>query len=193
MRIIAGIWRSRQLHRPDSTKTRPMPDRLREGVFNMLGVRYGTPGALPPIRVADVFAGSGSNGLEALSRGAVNCVFYERDRTALAALRRNFALLGVTEATGRIAPGDAWKRAVSPGEFGVAELMFLDPPFAESADPTDSGLVYRFLAALRQPSETPSVVVLHHESKVTYGSGIAGWDVSDARTYGSNRVTFFAR
>jgi 16S rRNA (guanine966-N2)-methyltransferase len=169
-----------------------MPDRVRESLFNMLGVHCGTPGALPPLRVADVFAGSGSNGLEALSRGAMNCIFFERDRTALAALQRNLTELGVPNSTGRIVAGDAWKKATLPGEFGVAELIFLDPPFVESDDPTESGAVHRFLAALRREVELPKLVVLHHESGVCFGGGsIEGWKVSLDRTFGSNRITFF--
>lgn len=168
-----------------------MPDRVRESLFNMLGVHYGTPGALPPLQVADVFAGSGSNGLEALSRGAVTCAFFEQDRTALATLRRNLAELGVPYSTGRIVAGDAWKEATLPREFGVPELMFLDPPFVESADPTESGAVHRFLVALRRIPEPPKLVVLHHESGVQFGSCIGSWRVSNDRTFGLNRITFF--
>ena len=108
MRIIGGKWRSRRIHRPDSPATRPVPDRVKESIFNILGNHYDCLGSLPPIRVADVFAGGGSMGLEALSRGAAHCTFFERDRTALAVLRKNFTTLDVKkEAT--IIARDAWR------------------------------------------------------------------------------------
>src|SRR3989304_6946937 len=94
MRIIGGQWRSRRLLRPETDSTRPMPDRVKQAIFDMLGSRYDDPGALPPLLVADVFAGGGSMGLEALSRGAAFCSFFERDRQALEALCSNIESLG---------------------------------------------------------------------------------------------------
>ncbi|MCH7814456.1 MAG: RsmD family RNA methyltransferase [Planctomycetes bacterium] len=82
MRIIAGRWRSRRIAAPPSRTTRPFPDRIKEAVFDILGARWGSPGTVPPLWVADLFAGSGSLGLEAVSRGARGCVFVERDRAA---------------------------------------------------------------------------------------------------------------
>jgi len=130
MRIIAGKWRSRRLERPETELTRPMPDRVKEMVFNKLGVHYGCPGLLPSIRVADVFAGSGSNGLEALSRGAEHCIFFERDRQALDTLGRNIAVLDA-EADSTVVVGDAWQRAIESLGGNAIELMFLDPPYAD--------------------------------------------------------------
>ena len=69
-----------------------MPDRLKEAIFAMLGDYYDCPGELPELHVADVFAGSGSLGLEALSRGASTCYFFERDRKALEMLKINLRM-----------------------------------------------------------------------------------------------------
>src|SRR5687768_3674487 len=91
MRIIAGAWRGRPLAAPPGQATRPTSDRAREGLFSMLQSRIGS---FEGLRVADLFAGTGALGLEALSRGAGHCTFIEKDRAALDVLRRNIERLG---------------------------------------------------------------------------------------------------
>ena len=90
LRIIAGQWRGRKLSAPTGDATRPTADRTRETLFSMLVSRLGTVAGLT---VADMFAGSGALGLEALSRGAASCLFVEQDAAALRALRGNIANL----------------------------------------------------------------------------------------------------
>src|SRR5262245_63838092 len=90
MRIIAGEWRGRRLVVPEGQKTRPTSDRAREGLFSMLVSRIGT---FEGLRVADLFAGSGALGLEALSRGAKHCLFLDLDRAAIDAIKVNVAAL----------------------------------------------------------------------------------------------------
>jgi len=189
MRIIAGQWRSRRLSRPDESVTRPMPDRVKESIFNMLGVYYETPGLLPALHVADVFAGGGSMGLEALSRGAERCVFFERDRETLRILRRNLVGLGVVEPQGVVHGGDAWQSAV----VSATDLMFLDPPFADSKDASEVGTVRRFLAELGRRESCPRLIVFHHEHSARYPSDVSAWRTVDEREFGSNRVTFWQR
>src|SRR5688500_14793859 len=94
MRIIAGEWRGRPLVAPEGRGTRPTSDRAREGLFSMLQSRLGS---FDGLRVADLFAGTGALGLEALSRGAGHCTFVEKDRQALDILRRNIDRLGAGE------------------------------------------------------------------------------------------------
>jgi 16S rRNA (guanine966-N2)-methyltransferase len=91
MRVIAGEWRGRKLLAPRNDATRPTADRTRETLFSMLTSRVGS---FEGLYVADLFAGSGALGIEALSRGAAHCLFGEQDRDALDALRRNLAALG---------------------------------------------------------------------------------------------------
>jgi 16S rRNA (guanine966-N2)-methyltransferase len=91
MRIIAGTDRGRPLVAPKGEATRPTADRVREALFSMLLSRVGS---FEGLAVADLFAGSGALGLEALSRGAASCVFVEQDRAALEALKANGAKLG---------------------------------------------------------------------------------------------------
>ena len=88
MRIIAGQWRGRKLVAPPGDATRPTADRTRETLFSMLISRLGS---FEGLRVADLFAGSGALGIEALSRGAAQCLFVEQDAVALKTIRANLA------------------------------------------------------------------------------------------------------
>src|SRR3954453_15020068 len=94
MRIIAGEWRGRQLEAPPGQSTRPTADRVRETLFSMLASRLGS---FEDLAVADLFAGSGALGFEALSRGAASAPFVESAPAATAAIRRNAEKLGATD------------------------------------------------------------------------------------------------
>jgi 16S rRNA (guanine966-N2)-methyltransferase len=121
MRIIAGEWRGRKLVAPKGLQTRPTADRTRETLFSMLASRLGS---FDGLRVADLYAGSGALGLEALSRGAAHATFVENDRAALIALDANIAALG---AAARISV-----RTMSAAALPSAEpfdLIFADPPY----------------------------------------------------------------
>ncbi len=125
MRIIAGQWRGRPLIAPKTEATRPTADRTREALFSMLTSRIGS---FEGLAVADLFAGSGALGLEALSRGADSCLFVEQDRAALDAIRANIAKLGArgtdVRATSVLALGPAHK---------PLDLVMMDPPYGSGA------------------------------------------------------------
>jgi len=120
VRIIAGEWRGRALEAPPGTATRPTSDRAREGLFSMLASRLGS---FEGLEVADLFAGTGALGLEALSRGAARCTFVEKERAALAALRRNIDRLGAGERA------EIRAQAVQHASLGPCDLILLDPPY----------------------------------------------------------------
>ena len=121
MRIIAGEWRGRPIEAPPGLGTRPTADRVRETLFSMLASRLGS---FDELRVADLFAGSGALGLEALSRGASCATFVESDPEALRALKRNAEKLGATDRV-RILSGSAF--ALPPSE--PFDVIFADPPY----------------------------------------------------------------
>ena len=128
MRIVAGKWRGRSLKAPPGAATRPTADRVREALFSMLLSRIGS---FEGLRVADVFAGTGALGLEALSRGAAHATFVESDPAALAALRINIAMLGAEFDSDVVAqPVAALRRAPAP-----CEIVLLDPPYGEGLGP----------------------------------------------------------
>lgn len=120
LRIIGGSWRGRRLRFPPAAQIRPTPDRVRETLFNWLGAYV--RGA----RCLDLFAGSGALGLEALSRGAAQVTFVERDRLAVRELRKHLAEWGATGA--EVVEMDALRfLEESPRPL---DIVFLDPPFA---------------------------------------------------------------
>ena len=126
MRIIAGEWRRRPLQAPPGEATRPTADRARETLFSMLTSRLG---GFEGLSVADLFAGSGALGLEALSRGAASCLFVEQDPAAIRALRANIAALRAQQ--------QCDVRATSVLQLGPAsrpiDLLLLDPPYGTGA------------------------------------------------------------
>ena len=126
MRIVAGEWRGRKLIAPDGEITRPTADRTRETLFSMLASRLGT---FEGLSVADLFAGSGALGLEALSRGAATCLFAEQDPAALRALRTNIANLRAQERC-EVRAGSAL--AMGPAKAPI-DLVLLDPPYGSGA------------------------------------------------------------
>jgi 16S rRNA (guanine966-N2)-methyltransferase len=123
MRIVAGEWRGRPLVPPADRTTRPTADRTREGLFSMLQSRLGS---FEGLHVADLFAGTGALGLEALSRGAAHCTFVEKDRSALETLRRNVERLGAAERCDIRAQGV--EHAAPPQR--PCDLILMDPPYA---------------------------------------------------------------
>ena len=121
VRIIGGEWRGRRIRFPSAAELRPTPDRVRETLFNWL------QGLIGDARCLDLFAGSGALGLEALSRGAREVVFVERDARVAAALRETIATFG--GGRDQLIIADAFRYlAGAPRPFDV---VFLDPPFAQ--------------------------------------------------------------
>ena len=121
MRVISGEFGGRRLIAPEGLSTRPTTDKVRQAVFNSLG----SMGVLEGATVADLFAGSGALGIEALSRGAESCVFVERDRAALVALRANLKALEL-ESRSQVVGSDVL--AFAPGISGV-DIALVDPPY----------------------------------------------------------------
>jgi len=125
LKVIGGRFGGRALEAPPGKGTRPSSGRTRLAVMNMLG-RSGVEGA----SVLDLYAGTGASGIEALSRGAARCVFVERDRAALASLRRNIESLGLREAEAHVLAADAaGALAAGPLDGEPFGLVFCDPPY----------------------------------------------------------------
>ena len=138
MRIIAGEWRGRPLLAPAGRGTRPTSDRAREGLFSMLASRLGS---FEDLHVADLFAGTGALGLEALSRGAAFCTFVEKDRDALDMLKRNVDKLGAAGRSDVRAQSIEHVRAPAR----PCDLIVMDPPYG-------SGLAQAALERIGDPS-----------------------------------------
>jgi 16S rRNA (guanine966-N2)-methyltransferase len=153
MRVIAGTYRSRLLQAPPGRTVRPTSDRLRERLFNILAPR------LPRARVADLFAGTGAIGIEAISRGAAFVLFCEKAPEALDIIQQNVRSLGIR--TGFLVAGSSvvatLRKATEP-----FDIVFLDPPYEQAAD---YGETLRLLAQSADTLLAPdAIVVAEHQS-----------------------------
>ena len=172
MRIISGKWRGRALLAPPGEATRPTADRAREALFSMLTSRLGS---FEELRVADIFAGTGALGLEALSRGAARCTFVERDREAIAALKANIQKLGADGA-------DVRAQAAEGFAGGPFDLVFMDPPY-------HSGLALKVLPRLTL--ETGAWISI--ETAFNEDVEVQGFMVETARNHGKAKLTLLRR
>ena len=173
MRIIAGTWRGRPLVAPKGDATRPTADRTREALFSMLVSRIGS---FEGLTVADLFAGSGALGLEALSRGAASCVFVEQDKAAIEALRGNVTKLS--------AAADIRAQSVlALGPASVAlDLVMMDPPYGTGAGAVALDKLTRL--GWIGPATWVSIETGRDEA-VT----VSGFTVDADKTYGKARVS----
>lgn len=144
MRIIGGRYGGRSIKVLEATGLRPATGRVREALFSMLAARGLVFAAA---RVLDLFAGSGGVGIEALSRGAAQAVFVERQSAVAKVLRENLASLGVPPGQGRVVLGDVTK--VLPRLVGQTfDLTAIDPPYGQGlAAPALEGILAHGLVA----------------------------------------------
>lgn len=128
-RVIAGAAGGRRLAVPPGNGTRPTSDRAREGLFSSWKSLLGT---FSGIRIADLYAGSGAVGLEALSRGAAHALLVEADSRAARTLRENVRALGLPGA--EVRTGKAEQIITGPAPEDPYDVVFLDPPYAVTDD-----------------------------------------------------------
>lgn len=172
MRVIGGEYRGRRLTAPVGDHVRPTSDRVREAIYDILFSLGGVDG----LRVADLFAGTGALGIEALSRGAGSVTFVDRDPLSVAAVRANLvsAGLGDAEAGGDAtivrADVDSWV-ASSAAHF---DLVLCDPPYDYSAWEPLIRMLPADLVVLESDAELPPV---------------DGWEMLRSRRYGGTIVT----
>jgi 16S rRNA (guanine966-N2)-methyltransferase len=171
---VAGALRGRRIEAPPGSDTRPTTDKVREAVFNALVSRD----LIRDARVADLFAGTGALGIEALSRGAHHCTFVERDRSVVRILRGNIEQLGL-DGSSRVLAADALSQAATID----ADIVLADPPYDFDAWP-------RLLSAVRAP-----IVVAEAGHRLESLEGLAelGWEATRSKRYGRTWVTFFER
>lgn len=183
MRIIAGEFRGRRIDAPEGQGTRPMLDRVRESVFATLG------NALDDAFVLDLYAGSGSLGLEALSRGARRVRFVEKARGALATLAANVAELGVIDRV-EIARGDA----LDPGSWGEGErfgVVLFDPPYRLLDDPEERAKLLRAVDAIvAERMEPGGIFVFHAPARAMETLRFPSRRTGDLRVYGTSGVLY---
>jgi 16S rRNA (guanine966-N2)-methyltransferase len=184
MRIIAGEFGGRKLPPPVGEVTRPITDRAKQSLFDVITL------LIDGARVYDCFAGTGSMGLECLSRGAKFVTFFEADRSAVTRLTQNIMAVQMKDRS-RLIPGDLFKwfertntRPTTAGEIG-AELVFLDPPYRFLTDRPDELL--QFALHLTHAHLTPgATVVFRHDVKNRLE--LPNLEKYDAREYGDMAI-----
>ena len=156
MRVVGGKFGSRTLKGPRGLALRPTSDRLRETLFNILGA------AVEDSVFVDVYAGTGAVGIEALSRGAKRVVFIENHKTAIALIQKNLVGLGI-EKDADVVQTDAVKGLALLAKKGMlADFVFLDPPYGESAE---YGKALKFLSESRLLARGGRVIVEHEKRR----------------------------
>jgi 16S rRNA (guanine966-N2)-methyltransferase len=185
MRIVGGAFRGRGLISPDGMKTRPTSDRARQAIFNILEhASWAGPDVLDGAQVLDAFAGTGALGLEALSRGAADAVFIEKDTQAIKVCAENIRVLGL-EDRATILRFDATNPGVCAPR-AQRTLVFLDPPY-------DKGLGQSCLKSLViQGWLAPKAICIFETSSKLPESIPEGFIVLDQRDYGAAKVYFLS-
>jgi 16S rRNA (guanine966-N2)-methyltransferase len=180
MRITGGALRGRTLAAPADARVRPTSDKVRQAIFNILAHNaYGA--GLEGARVADLFAGTGAMGIEAISRGASFCLFVDDSAESRALIRRNVEALGLTGAT------KIWRRdatdpgAMSPGAGGPFDYAFLDPPYRKN-------LLAPAIASLRAGGWLAEGAVLIAECAEDEKIAAEDFEILGDRVYGQTRV-----
>lgn len=174
VRIISGKFGGRKIESTDNDRTHPMGERIRNALFNSIGSEV--EGA----EILDAFAGTGSIGIEALSRGASQAVFIEKDRIAQDILVKNVTMLGLEECATIIRTTvNNWLESSEPPLF---DIIFVDPPY----DDTQFSTAEKLLGLLKPNG----LMVLSHpgRSETPTRPGVV---VVDNRSYGSARLTFY--
>ena len=178
MRVIAGSAKGRILRPPHTSATRPITDRAKESLFAILAPR------LPRARFLDLFAGTGSVGIEALSRGCAHATFVERSRQALAGIRHNLDVTGLA-ARAEVVGRDVFTYLRDPpSEF---EVIFVAPPQWQGLWPRAVALIDREPGWLAGGA----VVVAQHDPDESTPLDLVHLEIADERTYARVRFTFF--
>jgi 16S rRNA (guanine(966)-N(2))-methyltransferase RsmD len=175
MRVIAGEFRSRRLLSLNGLNTRPTPDRLRETLFNILAPMI--EGSV----FVDAYAGTGSVGIEAISRGAKLAVFIEKDREAVEVIKANLASLDI-KSRGRIIRGAAALHLSSISNDG-AEIVFLDPPYPND---TEYQTALEVLSA-----KPPTLTVVQHSVRYAIPDEYESLIRTRTVRQGDNALSFF--
>jgi len=181
MRVIAGKARGLRLKAPPGTVARPTADRVKQSLFGMLGSRV--EGA----RVLDLFAGSGSLGIEALSRGAATAVFVERSRPCVQVIRENLTRTRFLEQA-EVVVGDA---LAAVGRFAAQQrkfdIIFADPPY-------EGGLAAAVVEAVAEASllTEKGLLVVEHDRREEIPQEKANLRAERHRVYGDTAITIFS-
>jgi 16S rRNA (guanine966-N2)-methyltransferase len=180
MRIIGGKAKGKTLHFPSASKERPTSDFLRETLFNILG-------SLEDKKFLDLFAGSGSVGLEAASRGAREVYFVEKNKELARVIKKNIPAVCAYENCSIItADIENALRSLFKKKYQF-DIIFADPPYNRGLAGTTLNLLNKY-----QIIDEEGIIVIQHSIKESFAEvGVDNIIVTDQRKYGENALTFF--
>ena len=186
MRIISGTKRGMTILSPKGDKTRPITDRVKESIFDVL-YKYNL---IEDKLIADLFCGTGSFGLEALSRGAKEAIFVDTDRTVLDILKKNIAKAGFGSQV-HVVCANAFKVGAPRSTDGQKySLVFVDPPYEMSRDSGASSRLGSLLALLAEQITDDGLVIVRTEEKVNLLDSYGQLRIIDRRIWSSMAVCF---
>ncbi|WP_423223657.1 16S rRNA (guanine(966)-N(2))-methyltransferase RsmD [Candidatus Amarolinea aalborgensis] len=181
MRVITGSAKGRILFGVPGDSTRPITDRVKEALFSILAAQ----GAIEDCRFLDLFGGTGAVGIEALSRGAAEAVFCEKDRRALAILHKNLALTGLADQA-RVVAGDAFA-FLQRTDAGPFDLVYIAPP--QYRQLWQKALLLMDAHPTLLAAEGQVIVQIH--PKEDHSLSLSSLARLDERTYGSTLLVFY--
>ncbi|MBS4899955.1 MAG: 16S rRNA (guanine(966)-N(2))-methyltransferase RsmD [Clostridiales bacterium] len=183
MRVIAGTARSMPLKTIKSMETRPTTDRIKETIFNIL-----MPD-LPGARFLDLFAGAGSIGIEALSRGASKAVFVEKSKEACEIIDHNLNFTRLSD-KGEVKRRDVFDALMEMNGSGAFDIIFIDPPYGRR-------LGFDVLQVIKKTdlADEDTLIVLEEDlsDEIREGAVISGFEVKRIKQYRANRHIFFRK
>ena len=182
MRIIAGTWRSRRIEAPAGMSTRPTLDKVREAVFSMLG------GSFDGGSFLDLYAGSGANGLEALSRGMESAVFTDKDHRAVSVIKKNINSLGCNEQCRVLAMTDVKALNLLHEEKKQFSFIYMDPPYAKQKNTEILRLIDDFSLL-----EKGGTIVIESARDDTFNEDCGNLVYFKDRVYGMTRITLYRK
>lgn len=187
MRIIAGTKRGMNILPPKGSETRPITDRVKESIFDVL-FKYNL---IEGRYVADLFCGTGSFGLEAISRDAKEAVFVDQDRRAIDVLRKNIEKAKF-ESQSKVVCANAFKIGAPIGIGKKCSLVFVDPPYDLSREVGQKSRLAGLLEILPQQITEDGLVVVRTEKNVKVLDSYGALKIIDNRVWGKMSVNFFA-
>ena len=185
MRIIAGKFKGRTISTPKGLTTRPPTGRVKTALFNIIN------SLLPDAVVIDLFSGSGSLGIEAISRGARFCYFAEQDHDAISCLERNIRTLGITKSC-RVWIGDIFEHLYwwLDEVLWEVNLVFIDPPFKTVAEWNWQQVQKKLFIPLVRKLSHDGIIILRCHRNILLPSALEPLYVQQRRDYGKMSLIF---
>lgn len=180
MRIVAGRYRSRRIETRSSQETRPTLDKVREAVFSALG------GSFQGGEFLDLYAGSGANGLEALSRGMDHAVFVDLSREAAAMIQKNIASLQCEDCTDVYCMKDTKALSILHEKGMKFRVVYLDPPYAKQ----HNAEILQYIDE-QEMMEPNGVIVIESDKKDHFTENYPHLKYLFDKEYGISRITYY--